>query len=97
MDQNEDPRELERKIEQASRIASTLTDQSTELRQGLRQRLAEPRAKKEINARARTLGARRETMVHFPVGKAVEIGSAFVSMLTERPRPCGNNMLNFWG
>jgi hypothetical protein len=55
MDQNDDPRELERKIEQASRIASTLTDQSTELRQGLRQRLAEPRAKEEINARAREL------------------------------------------
>ena len=64
MDQNEDPRELERKIEQASRIASTLTDQTTierlrgrveQLRQGLRQRSATHRTYEEIKARAREL------------------------------------------
>jgi hypothetical protein len=64
MDQNDDPRELERKFEQPSRIASNLTDQTTierlrgwveQLRQGLRQRSATHRTHEEINARAREL------------------------------------------
>ena len=65
MDQNEDdPKDLERKIEQASRIASSITDQTTyerlrafveELRQKLRQRLDARRTKQEIRVRAREL------------------------------------------
>ena len=64
MDQNEDPRELERKIEQASRIASRINDPTTlerlrgfveELKRRLRQRLAARRAKEETRTRARQL------------------------------------------
>jgi hypothetical protein len=64
MDQNEDPRELERKIETASRIASRVTDQTTierlrawveELRQRLKERSAARRADEEVKARAREL------------------------------------------
>ena len=64
MDENEDPRELERKIETASRIAKTITDQTTierlrgwveELRQSLRQCSAARRTDEEIKARAREL------------------------------------------
>jgi Protein of unknown function (DUF2934) len=62
MDPDEDdPRELERKIEQASRIVSDVTDQTTyrrltawidELRQKLQKRVAARRFKDEIRARA---------------------------------------------
>ena len=61
MDENEDPRELERKIETASRIASSINDQTTieqlrgwleELRQKLRQLLDARRTKQEISVRA---------------------------------------------
>jgi Protein of unknown function (DUF2934) len=64
MDENEDPRELERKIETASRIASSINDQTTieqlrgwveELRQKLRQLLDARRSKQEISVRARDL------------------------------------------
>ena len=64
MDENEDPRELERKIETASRIASSINDQTTieqlrgwveELRQKLRQLLDARRTKQEISVRAREL------------------------------------------
>ena len=64
MEQNEDPRELERKIEQVSRIVSRINDPTTlerlralveELKRRLRQRLAARRAKEEIRARAREL------------------------------------------
>jgi len=64
MEQNEDPRELERKIEQASRIVSRINDPTTlerlralveELKRRLRQRLAARRAKEAIRARAREL------------------------------------------
>jgi len=64
MDQNEDPRELERKIEQVSRIASRINDPTAlerlrefveELKRRLRQRLAARRAKEETKTRARQL------------------------------------------
>ena len=64
MDQNEDPRELERKIETASRIASRVTDQTTierlrawveELRQRLKERSAAWWTNEEVKARAREL------------------------------------------
>jgi hypothetical protein len=65
MDPDEDdPRELERKIEQASRIVSDVTDQTTyqrltawidELRQKLQTRLAARRFKEEIRVRAHEL------------------------------------------
>ena len=91
MDQNEDPRELERKIEQASRIASTLTDQSTierlrgwveELRQGLRQRLSDRRAKEEIKARARELWDQNGC----PTGRDLEFWLQAESEIKERER-----------
>ena len=78
MDQNEDPRDLERKIEQASRIASRVTDQTTyqrltawveELRQKLRQRLAARRTKEEIRARAHELWEQQGR----PVGRDLDI------------------------
>ena len=64
MDQNDDPRELERKIETASRIASSINDKTTieqlrgwveELRQKLRQLVDARRTKHEIKARAQEL------------------------------------------
>jgi hypothetical protein len=64
MDQNDDPRDLERKIEQATRIASGVTDQTTverlrawieDLKQKLRQRREARRAKQAISARAREI------------------------------------------
>jgi hypothetical protein len=64
MDENEDPRDLERKIEQASRIASSVTDQTTyerltawvgDLRQRLQKRLAARRSKEAIRTRAHEL------------------------------------------
>ena len=64
MDENEDPRDLERKIEQASRIASSVTDQTTyerltawvgDLRQRLQKRLAARRSKEAFRTRAHEL------------------------------------------
>ena len=64
MDQNDDPRDLERQIEQATRIASGVTDQTTverlrawieELKQRLRQRRQARRMKQEITTRARVI------------------------------------------
>jgi Protein of unknown function (DUF2934) len=64
MDQNDDPRELERKIEQATRIASRLNDQTTAerlrawiegLTQKLRQRREARRTKQAISVRAREI------------------------------------------
>jgi hypothetical protein len=64
MDQNEDPRELEREIERARRLAASVTDQTTyqrlwafveELRWRLQRRLAVRRSKQEIRARAHEL------------------------------------------
>jgi hypothetical protein len=64
MDQNDDPRDLERKIEQATRIASRVTDQTTverlrawieDLKQKLRQRLEARRTRQAISARAQEI------------------------------------------
>ena len=64
MDDNEDPRDLQRKIEQASRIASSVTDQTTyerltawvgDLKQKLQKRLAARRSKEAIRTRAHEL------------------------------------------
>lgn len=64
MTEEDDPRELERRLEQASRIASNITDQTTydrlkgfieELKRKLRDGRRERRNKQEITARAREL------------------------------------------
>jgi hypothetical protein len=64
MDDNEDPRDLERKIEQATRLASSVTDQTTyerltawvgDLRKKLQKRLAARRSKEAIRTRAHDL------------------------------------------
>ena len=89
MDQNEDPRELERKIEQASRIARSVTDQTTyqrlmawveELRQRLQNRRAARRAKEEIRARAHELWEQHGR----PVGRDEEFWLQAETELRER-------------
>ncbi|MGE9009549.1 DUF2934 domain-containing protein [Leptospira interrogans] len=89
MDQNEDPRELERKIDQASRIVSRVTDQTTyqrltawveELRQKLRQRLAARRINEEIKARAHDLWVQHGR----PSGRDLEFWLQAESELRER-------------
>jgi hypothetical protein len=64
MNQNEDPRELQRQLELATRIASSVTDQTTverlrawieDLKQKLRHRLEMRRTKQEITLRAREI------------------------------------------
>ena len=64
MDQNEDPRDLERKIAQASRIASSVGDQTTvqrlmawieDLRRKLQQHREARRTREEIRKRAQEL------------------------------------------
>jgi hypothetical protein len=91
MDQNEDTRDLERKIAQASRIASTITDQTTverlrgwveQLRQSLRQRLAARRVKEEIKARARQIWEQNGC----PAGRDLEFWLRAESEIIERER-----------
>jgi hypothetical protein len=64
MDQNDEPRELERQIELASRISASINDRTTierlrawvdDMRQRLRDRLAARRTKQETEARAHEL------------------------------------------
>ena len=89
MDQQEDPRDLERKIEQASRIARSVTDQTTyqrlvawidELRQRLRQRSAARQTKEAIRARAHELWEEHGR----PSGRDVEFWLQAESELRER-------------
>ena len=89
MDQNEDPRELERKIEQASRIARSVTDQTTyqrlmawveELRQRLQIRRAAKRTKEEIRARAQEIWEQHGR----PVGRDEEFWLRAESELKDR-------------
>jgi hypothetical protein len=77
MDQNEDPRELERKIERAKRLASGVTDPTTyerlkafveELRQGLQQHLSARRFKEQTRRRAHQLWEQHG----LPVGRDLE-------------------------
>ena len=91
MDQNEDPRELERKIERANRIASRVTDQTTsellgawvkELRLKLGQLLDATRTKHEIKARARELWEQNGR----PAGRDLEFWLQAEAEIIERNR-----------
>jgi hypothetical protein len=91
MDQNEDTRDLERKIAQASRIASTITDQTTierlrgwveQLRQSLSRRSAARRANEEIKARARELWEQNGC----PAGRDLEFWLRAESEIIQRER-----------
>ena len=77
MDQNDEPRELERKIELVSRISASINDQTTierlrkwveDLKQRLRDLLAARRTRQEIEARARELWEQSGR----PVGRDLE-------------------------
>ena len=89
MDQNDDPRALERKIEQAARIASRVSDPTTverlrawidDLKQGLRQRREARRTKQEITLRAQEIWEQNGR----PSGRDLEFWLQAESEISER-------------
>ena len=91
MDQNDDSRDLERKIEQAARIASRVSDPTTlerlrawidDLKQGLRQRREARRVKQEITVRAQEIWEKNGR----PTGRDLEFWLQAEAEIGERNR-----------